>query len=327
MISKRLLPVNIERSDIGSFEQNQYYQCPPMRIYNFKSINALPDGTLFKWLFPLTISFLFFRKRIRLHNIKGIVAIRLNWKKLELSATEPFLIIHDAWTQNYYHWITQALPRLMLAQKNKTSFQLLLPNDHQSEFHTSSLHLLGVTSWRILQKGNLFYKLQNLWYAGRDIQIGDYHSDSIIALRDALSRISEHANRNIFIHRTSQANRRIINQREVLDTFVSHGFEIVEFEKLSFEAQLILAGQTRVLAGVHGAGLTNMIFMPKNSVVFELTTRVGGESYYYYTLSNVLAHRYYYQKCNSDANQKIQEADLFVDIDKLSINIKLMLAS
>ena len=92
--------------------------------------------------------------------------------------------------------------------------------------------------------------------------------------------------KKIFIRRRSQKNRLIVNEEEVLQVFLSYQFEIVSFEDLSFEDQISLMSKVCVLAGVHGAGLTNMLFMPLNSVVFELTTKIDGENYYYYALSN-----------------------------------------
>jgi capsular polysaccharide biosynthesis protein len=325
----RNLPANVRALDTAHFQKIQSYDCPALRVYHFKSINLLPDSTLFKIMFPLSVSFLFFKKRIKHHNVKGILTILLTWSKKKISAGTPFVVIHDGWTKNYYHWTTQALPRLILAQQTNKPFVLLLPDDHQTEFHISSLNLLQVNTWQTIEaKAHVYYAITNLLYPTHDIQIGDYNDDLILMLREKLTRktYSKEPGKKIFIRRLSQEGRRILNEQDVIDVFLSYQFEIVSFETLSFEDQITLMGRTAVLAGVHGAGLVNMLFMPLNSIVFELTTSIDGESYYYYALSNTLSHKYYYQVCDRDQDITIQQANFLVDIEKLKENLTMIVS-
>jgi capsular polysaccharide biosynthesis protein len=322
----RKLPANLQKNDLVHFQKIQQYTCPELKIYRFESVNILPDSTLFKWIFPLGLSFPFYRQRLRHHNAKGILAIRLAWKRKEISAGDP-IIIHDVWTKNYYHWVTQALPRLLLAQELSVPFTLLLPEDHQSDFHVESLRMLNVDFWLTLESQKVYYHVHHLLYPTHDIQIGDYHDDLIRLLHRKLAVMpSQHeAPVRLFVHRTTQTKRRILNEEEVLNTFLAFGFQIVEFESLSFSQQILLSGKADVLAGVHGAGLTNMLFMPAGSTVFELTTQVNGEQYYYYSLSNALSHRYFYQLCDADQIASLQVANLKVDVALLKENIRRVL--
>lgn len=314
-------PVNLLPEHAPHFHANKHYTCPDLNVYFFDSISFLPDSTLFRYGFlPLDISFLFYRKRIKHHSIKGILDIRRRWKKVKLDRTaEPYLIIHDPWTTNYYHWITQALPRLLLAKQTNNPYRLLLPNTHLTEFHIKSLKALGVEDWETIDVGETWYQAPSLMYPSHDIQVGDYHDDLMKELSSELRR-GKNTSVNgelIFVHRKSHV-RRIVNEDAVLSVFNSFGFRIVNFETLTFEEQMRLASGASVLAGVHGAGLTNMIFMAKDSKVLELTPILNGEQYYYYTLSNALGHDYYYQACQPDVPGKtIQESNLIVDIDKL----------
>jgi capsular polysaccharide biosynthesis protein len=323
----RLLPLNLRHCDRNYFEKIQTYNCPSLRIHKFSTVNILPDGTLFKAIFPLKESFLYFEKRIKHHNAKGIAFIRLNWKRKNLNLRKTLLIIHDVWTQNYYHWITQALPRLIISQQTGLPFILLLPDDHQSDFHIASLKLLGVTSWQTLERKEHFYHVNNLLLPSRDIQVGDYNDDLICILRDRLRLNSNSTeSKRIFIRRVVNDKRRIINEEDVIAIFLSFGFAIIEFERLTFLEQLTLLKETKVLAGVHGAGLTNMIFMPNDGITFELTTQLNGANYYFFSLSNALSHRYYYQVCQTDNPATVQEANLLVDIEDLKKNLDLILS-
>lgn len=325
----RSYPSNLSVDNISHFNANIKYRCPDLFLYFFRSVHFLPDSTLFRYrIWPLPISFPYFKKRIKHHSVKGIVDIQRSWFFQEIEkAPQPYLMIHDQWTLNYYHWMTQALPRLIMFLKVESSFILLLPKTYTSEFHSTSLKMLGVENWVSFETGKNYYRVQNLIYPSHDIQIGDYHDDLMKELSISLRKggIPKHGNTRLFIQRLSKTERKIVNESEVLSTFLSWGFTIVNFETMNFTEQIKVAGEASILAGVHGAGLTNMLFMERGSKIFELTTVLNGEQYYYYTLSNSLGHEYYYQKCESEVSGKsVQEANLHVDIETLNKNLALM---
>lgn len=324
---QRRMPVNLDKDGVEHYSRNKEYTCPNLYVYIFKKINLLPDGTLFWVVFPLEISFPFFRGRLKHHNIKGMFTIRTSWKGIALNNSRNYLVIHDPWTKNYYHWITQALPRLLLVKKLNINFTLLLPEDHDSNFHKRTLEILGIHNWVSLNRSRNYFKMAGLIYPSHDIQIGDYSDILIKELASCFMKPNEVENTKLlFIHRASKESRRILNEEAVLNTFTSFGFKVVELEGMSFDEQIELLSRSSIIAGVHGAGLTNMIFMPEGGKVFELTTRLEGDQYYYFTLSNALNHTYYYQLCLSDDHKKtIQRANLRVDIKKLEENLELML--
>ena len=114
---RRRLPVNLSIENNDHFNVNLTYKCPDLFLYFFESAYFLPDSTLFLFrIWPLAISFPYYKKRIRHHSIKGILDIQLSWRGLKMERLrKPYVMIHDQWTLNYYHWMTQALPRLLLA--------------------------------------------------------------------------------------------------------------------------------------------------------------------------------------------------------------------
>lgn len=94
-------------------------------------------------------------------------------------------------------------------------------------------------------------------------------------------------------------------------------------EELSFEEQLKLMSQTRILISNHGAGLTNMIFMPNNGIVFELKGTANTINNCFFKLADALGLKYYYSMNNSSSNN-IQKADIKVDIKQFISIIKLI---
>ena len=270
----------------------------------------------------------YYKGRLRTHSFKGIIDIRLKWSKNVLPNTvHGYCLIHDVWTTNYYHWITQSLVRLLLIRKSNPNATLILPDNHRARFHAESLQVMGESDWQTVDAGKVFYKVEQLNYPTHDIQIGDYNDDIIrelsVFLRSKIETPSP-GKLKLFIARKGDG-RRIINEVEVFRVLNSFGFRIISFEDMSFVEQMTLAASASILAGVHGAGLTNMLFMPPGSKVLELTSQVDGEQYYYYTLSNALRHSYFYQYCLPDDPAKtLQEAHIVVDLDELTSNLTRM---
>ncbi len=76
--------------------------------------------------------------------------------------------------------------------------------------------------------------------------------------------------RRIYVSRADTPRRRIINQGEILPILSRHGFEIIAPGTLSFRDQAALFGSAEIVAGPHGAGLTNILFAPRNAKVLEI---------------------------------------------------------
>ncbi len=66
--------------------------------------------------------------------------------------------------------------------------------------------------------------------------------------------------RRLFITRDSKTLRFIENMHEVVPVLEKYAFEIIDSAKIPFPEQVKLFSECSLLVGVHGAGLTNMIF-------------------------------------------------------------------
>ena len=130
----------------------------------------------------------------------------------------------------------------------------------------------------------------------------------------------------IYVSRGKATKRKILNEDEVLSYVQEQGFTSVCLEDYSFGEQISIMHHCRYLVGLHGAGLANMIFMPESSSLLEIRKFDKGENYFFYTLSSIMNHDYYYQFCNRvDGKSTVQEADVEVDIKDLVDNLEMML--
>lgn len=236
-----------------------------------------------------------------------------------------FLLITDEWTSNYYHWHVFALKKLLiLKEKNLlTNSQLFLPKKYLSyPFVLPSLTRFGFTKNQI----TFLPKKSNIKVAELPLVITPkQHPAYFKQLREILSP-NRNAEEKIYVSREKQVLRFIENEKEVSDLLAKYGFKKIIAEELSYEEQIEIFSKTKYLISPHGAGLTNLFFMPENSAILELATELPTLDYY--KLSAQLSIKYFYQKCHFAESSKIKDphhGSLLVDLEKLEQNLKLML--
>jgi len=70
------------------------------------------------------------------------------------------------------------------------------------------------------------------------------------------------------------AHRNVINEEELLEGLAAEPKvtlrRVVFNDKMPFQKQLTLMQNTDILIGMHGAGLTHLLFLPDGAAVFEL---------------------------------------------------------
>ena len=92
----------------------------------------------------------------------------------------------------------------------------------------------------------------------------------------------------LYISRGDNTNQRVLlNEPELLNRLVSRGFRSIELSKLSFDEQVDLFARAEAVIGVHGAGLSNLVFAPPGCLVME----IAGQSYCPTMFEEISAHR------------------------------------
>jgi hypothetical protein len=86
----------------------------------------------------------------------------------------------------------------------------------------------------------------------------------------------------VYVARRASMGRSIKNESELMALLESHGFRTVYSETLSFPEQADLFSRSSHVIGPHGAGLTNIVFCPKNAQILELFHPFYASDAYYY---------------------------------------------
>lgn len=222
----------------------------------------------------------------------------------------------DVGSANFFHWMLDALPRLLTIEDRLQDHVLLLPEAYaRPGFVKASLARIGVDRYRVIPAGRHVH-VDELLVPDHTAESGNYNEPLVRSLRERLRGSVEprRPGRRIFISRAKAATRRIQNEQALLPILKHHGFEIHHFEDLHFDQQAALMVDAEYLVGVHGAGLTNMLYMPPGGRVLELRVEGDAHNNCYFALASAMGLAYYYVQ--APARHKLtQLADLEVDVE------------
>jgi capsular polysaccharide biosynthesis protein len=128
----------------------------------------------------------------------------------------------------------------------------------------------------------------------------------------ALSPSPALATRKVYAARVAKGVRSLVNEPEVDALLQEFGFEKVYFEQLSFLEQISLMRETTVFLGVHGAGMTNMLFLQDGAKVIELLNEGYGDLCYF-RLASCLGLPYYFIPCVGANQELANQSDILID--------------
>ena len=87
----------------------------------------------------------------------------------------------------------------------------------------------------------------------------------------------------IYINRidsNKKKDRFLINENELTLKIKKKGFKCLTLSNYSFYEQAIIFNNAKIIIGLHGAGLANILFAKKNTKIIELTTSEWPNMYY-----------------------------------------------
>lgn len=310
-------PLNFEERDRSLLEHYTGYETNDLEVFKYTHVNVSNDGAVFKRMNNSVLCFPhpMFRKRFGWLYIIG----QYFFCKRQLGdQNRTYVLVFDLWAaKNYYHWLVDALPRLWLVKEdlNQNDHTLLLPYN-ASKFVKATLEYFEISNITVIDKDS-YFTAANLILPNYAAGSGHLHP-SYVKLIQAHFVAKIHSNitkQRIYVSRGKQMARRVSNEKEVIDTLLPLGFEVVYWEDLSFDEQVRTVRDTRVLVTSHGANMTNTMFMPNNSKVLELI-RQDDPNFCYWALSTVTDKNYYYQLC-----KVVNHDDLYVNIEQFKINL------
>jgi len=175
-------------------------------------------------------------------------------------------------SENYYHWMTEALPRLELYERAGVAIDLFYaPTRHA--FHRESLALLGIPPARVLPAtGTAHFEADGLVVAPLDDVLAREKIEYLAERLGAAARCTGASGPRLFVARRGRRSRAIVNESAVIAALEPLGFIPCRLETLPLGAQVAAFRGAECVVAPHGAGLTNLAFCRPGTRVVEIGT-------------------------------------------------------
>ncbi len=188
--------------------------------------------------------------------------------------------------QNYYHTIVDHAVRyaeFQAAGKIPREAHIIFPKTPNS-YQAAILDLLEIAPNKRVFADQNCIKLKSLLLPsmrrhGRAVTRSGLEAFRSQVLRN-VSVKSFDGPRRVFLTRKDAAMRRILNEPEVESVLRGYGFETVQTEHMSVVEQVQLFSNVEIIAGPHGAGLTNAVFANAPHIIEFLPADLWDLGYY-----------------------------------------------
>lgn len=321
----RIAPKNIQPGYEIFFKHEYEKILPPVCLYELNNVNISPEGIIFSD-FEIFEPCLIDKSRKQFYTLKYLTKNYLCRKKIILQENEKYILVFDEWSNGYFHWMCDVLPRLMSIRDRLNDCILLLPENYSHPFISDSLKIFG---FKGIQKipNNTYMHASKLIMPTHIAPTGNYNPEVMRLLRDDLCHHFETGNlslgEKIYVSRKKAQYRSVLNEEEVMYELKAHGFKEVCFEDYSFHDQIQICRNARYLISIHGSNLANMLFLPPGGKVLEFRKQGDAANNAYYSLAGCLDLNYCYQLCEFEIGHpdRPNGFNLRVNINLLKENI------
>ncbi len=323
----RIAPANLVLQDTALFSHEFERRFEPCRVVAIDQVSLLNHSWLQKqqgcfvdgfrpWHGPRR------RKRGRLRDLIYLVRPGKQFDEV--------IWAHDDWSGNYFHWLTDVLPKLMAwRQEGLPNLPVLLPADCLlPSYVAESLERLGFSMRSFAQHERI--EITRLWVIEPTAPTGNFRAALLNHLRSRLINGSSNSKADgsdsphkIYISRRDSQRRCLRNEAELEAVLEEHRVKPVLLEGRPLANQINMFSQCGLLVGLHGAGLTNMLWMPAGGEVIEIRRRGDAHNNCYYAMADALGHRYSYILAESiDPDLMNQNSDLILDSMDLRVTLQ-----
>ncbi|WP_418038003.1 glycosyltransferase family 61 protein [Paenibacillus xylanilyticus] len=232
-------------------------------------------------------------------------------------------------SHNYFHWLYDVLPRLGMLRILNIPFQYLImnPNPHGT-FVKETLSMFGVSESSVIRTGDDREIRADRLVVPSVMMNSHYPPWTTSILRTFMlpgRDTAAHSPSRIFISRSKASVRHIINEGEVVRLLEAYGFILVCLEDWSIAQQIQLFASAKAIVSPHGAGLSNLAFCEKGTLVVEIFhIRHVVPTYWMISNHNKLDYYMMYgQGAGTTQDLFAGLEDFMVDLDRLEQTLRL----
>lgn len=325
-------PLNSKRNNCLFYRRS--YEIALLKILQIKNITATYDGICFKNSRIIKESVQAYPDKIRIFELESQLQFKNKLIK-HYSGNNQYLMIHHPWL-NYYHWLTEAIPRIWLVKDILNQVTLLLPDYYKNiKFVQESLKPFKHKKIEYIPNGYNI-RIDNAIIPQIKPFCSSYDPDVVNEIRSFYIEYAKKSktktpalNNRIYIMRGNNMRRIILNEEDLMRIFEKYDFSSVRAESFSFLEQVLFSENAECLIS-NGSGLTNMHFMKEGSTVLELQKKITNINDFHdkvlWHLASALNLNYYYFICEPEnKHHDMYTANLKIDLKKFEDRIIKML--
>ena len=225
---------------------------------------------------------------------------------------EPVNFCYHRFYHQYFHWFMDSLPRIWLLDRYSpdASHAKWCVAPRLGAFQEASLALFGIgpdrTFWpegatvhfkqAIIPAFEFREPLQTRPSYNSGLHHKGWSAEYLSDIRDRASRLFDTGRfaspARIYISRGDASHRKVRNEDEILRFLEKLGFTAVTPGEHSLAEQVRLFSGAEVIIGVHGAGLTNIMWTKPGATVLEIMPERLDDAGYRF-LSNLQGHHHH----------------------------------
>lgn len=203
-------------------------------------------------------------------------------------SNEKFCLLSQIRAKTYYHWVLECLPRIKILKEVSESnvFEQIdyFVAPPKSRFIEQSLSFFGIPKEKIIYTNNDTHILGQIYAPVISCITDSQHPADRSSIKINTEKWAIEYLRNnkvikeykdsthdklVYLNRNNES-RTIINEVELENKLVDRGFDSVSMGSLSFEDQIKLMQDVRVVVAPHGAALTNIVWCKPGTIVIEI---------------------------------------------------------
>lgn len=170
---------------------------------------------------------------------------------------------------NYFHWFCDSLTRLPIREQLPEETRILIPAN-PTRFVKETLEMLGLTEYCTEAPAKCLQP-ERYYFCSPTAMTGVWNPIGFDWLREKFSPFfaPETTGAPVFLTRRGTA-RVPPNIAEIEALFLENGFEIVDCGQHSVQDQIRILSSAPAVAGLHGAAMTNLLWVKPGAPVLEI---------------------------------------------------------
>jgi len=215
----------------------------------------------------------------------------------EIITVDNIISLRDTGEENYFHFYNDVLAKLCFLESqnvlNKQTSFLISRKLFEKPYFQYFLKKSSLLKGKKLLIQDQEYICANEVLFCKPLTHTKRYLDQI---RDSIEEPKieiPSVQRKIFLTRNPKRLRYIENMEEVTEICDQFGYEVVDTDEMELEDQITLFSSVSHLAGIHGAGLTNMIYGEKNILgITEIFPPQNYIPFQYIMMAKIYGYRY-----------------------------------